>query len=248
MSTPQKIVVVLALFGLAVTLLFIPFTHENVREVVSGTLPIWELGDKDAVDFRSLGIVWFCIVSTSGVLWFVFSKASKLEKVMAAAAFLLAVFCVVVVIEKSRLVPRYSVERSENKTSGIIEFTYLVKFESERYQLKSATELSRREVIQGLQDAGKLPYAMRPEGFAMTVWLEFKSKFFPDFQAQIAGPSHVAYERSQIFLNRLMNPTCAAIGSIMPWVSLLILIVGIIYWFSNRRNVTPEAFKAEESH
>lgn len=236
MSTSQKIVVVLALFGLAVTLLFIPFTHENVREVVSGTLPIWELGDKDAVDFRSLGIAWFCIVSTSGVLWFLFSKASKLEKVMAAASFLLAVLCVVVVIEKSRLVPRYSVQRAENKTSGITEFTYLIKFESERYQLKSASELSRREVIQGLQDAGKLPYMMSPQGYYMTLWLEFKSKFFPDFRAEIAGPSHVAYERSQMFLNRLMNPTCAAIGSILYWVFLLTLIVGNIYWFLFRRH------------
>ena len=248
MSTSQKIIVVFGLFGLAMTLLFIPFTHENVREVVSGTLPIWELGDNDDVNYRALGVVWFCIVSTSVALWFVFSRASKFEKIMAAAAFLLAVFCVVVVIEKSRLVPRYTVERAENKASGNVEFTYSVKLESESYQFKSTTELSRREVIQGLQDGGKLPFRMYPEGFAMTVWLEFKSKFFPDFRAQIAGPSHVAYERSQIELNRLMNPTCAAVGSIMPWVSLLILIVAIVYWRAFRRSAAPAALKTGVGH
>ncbi|WP_461784675.1 hypothetical protein [Prosthecobacter sp.] len=247
MSTSQKIVIVLALFGLVVSLLFIPFTHESSLQVVSGSVPIWELGDKDTIDFRSLGIVWFCIVFTASMLWFLCSKASKAEKVAAAAAFVSALFCVLVVTEKSRLVPRVVMERSENKSSGTVEFAYTVTFDSGQYRLVSAQQLSRAEMVQALRGEGKLNRLLDPADAVMTIWQEFKSKIFPEFRAQIAGPTHMALERQQMDLNRLMHPTCAAVGSIMPWVLLLVFTGGIIYRFVVRRNGSPVTPNTTES-
>jgi hypothetical protein len=245
MNSTQKIVIILGLIGLAATLLFIPFTHESTQQVVSGSVPIWELGVKDTVDFRSLGIVWFCIVATASMLWFLFSKAPKLEKFWAAAGFLSALFVVVVVIEKSRLVPRLEVERIENKSSGHVEFAYSVTFESGRYRVLRAQPLSRMEMIQVLKAEGKLNRFFGPADPVTTMWLEFKSKIFPELQAEIAGPSHMALERHRMEINRLMHPTCAAIGSIMPWTVLLSLTIGSIYWWDKRQRLSKGAPKAE---
>jgi len=238
MKTPQKMVVLIALFILGLTLLYVPFTWENADATVSGTRPIWELENGGAVDYRFMGSVWFGVILTAAVFYFMFSSASKSEKAIIAAVSLLVVATIIVFVEKSRLVPRYSLERSMNKDSRKVNFKYSLIFESEVHQLNSTSELSPTEIIQMSKEAGKLAYKMHPDGCISTLWLEFESQFFPNTRAKITGPSHVAYERSQKELNRLMNPTFAAIGSVLPWFGVFTLILGAVYRFSNRTKQT----------